>query len=87
LGFFSLAETARDRASGADCADYLIARDQTLGLHEGWKPTEGGNVGPGEREVLMTLSRTVWIGAALAIVAAVVVVIAVFAGGGGTGGY
>ena len=34
----------------------------------------------------MTLSRTVWIGAALAIVAAVVVVIAVFAGGGGTTG-
>ena len=33
----------------------------------------------------MTLSRTVWIGAALAIVAAVVVVAAVFAGGGGTG--
>jgi hypothetical protein len=47
----------------------------------------GGNVGSSEREVLMTLSRTVWIGAALAIVAAVVVVIAMFAGGGGTGGY
>ena len=40
-----------------------------------------------KREVQMTLSRTVWIGAALAIVAAVVVVIAVFAGGGGTAGY
>ena len=37
--------------------------------------------------VLMTLSRTLWIGGALAIVAAVIVVIAVFAGGGGTGGY
>jgi hypothetical protein len=37
-------------------------------------------------EVLMTLSRTLWIGGALAIVAAVIVVIAVFAGGG-TGGY
>jgi hypothetical protein len=47
----------------------------------------GGNVGPSEREVLMTLSRTLWIGGALAIVAAVIVVIAVFAGGGGTGGY
>jgi hypothetical protein len=40
-----------------------------------------------KREVLMTLSRTLWIGGALAIVAAVIVVIAVFAGGGGTGGY
>jgi hypothetical protein len=46
-----------------------------------------GTLDQGEKEVLMTLSRTVWIGAALAIVAAVVVVIAVFAGGGGTGGY
>jgi len=35
----------------------------------------------------MTLSRTPWIGAALAIVAAVIVVIAAFADGGGTGGY
>ena len=38
------------------------------------------------REVLVTLSRTLWIGGALAVVAAVIVVIAVFAGGG-TGGY
>jgi hypothetical protein len=46
-----------------------------------------GDVAPSEREVLMTLSRTLWIGGALAIVAAVIVVIAVFGGGGGTAGY
>ena len=39
------------------------------------------------RGALVTLSRTLWIGGALAVVAAVIVVIAVFAGGGGTGGY
>jgi hypothetical protein len=39
------------------------------------------------KEILMTLSRTLWIGGALAIVAAVIVVIAVFEAGGGTGGY
>ena len=42
----------------------------------------------GERGCQMPLSRrTLWIGAALAILAAVIVVAAVYGGGGGGGGY
>jgi hypothetical protein len=56
-----------------------LARN-TISVESRFEISEGG---------FMPLSRrTIWIGAALAIVAAVIVVIAVFAGGGGgTPGY
>ena len=36
-------------ATGADYTDCPVTRHQTLGLHDGWNRTEGGNVAPSEK--------------------------------------
>jgi hypothetical protein len=55
-------------------------------LNLGRNPLGRSVVGTGERGCYMPLSRrTLWIGAAVALLTAVIVIVAVYSGGGGSG--